>query len=99
MVSKKIKIKGIVQGVGFRPHVYNLALKHDIKGWVNNDEKGVNIVVYSFEQNCQNFINELKKNPPVLARIDSLEIKEITKIKEYKSFEIIQVLIKTTKLQ
>lgn len=90
MKTLQIEIKGIVQGVGFRPHVYNLALKHDIKGWVNNDEKGVNIVVYSFEENCQNFINELKNNPPVLARIDSLEIKEITKIKEYKSFEIIQ---------
>ena len=90
MINKKIKITGIVQGVGFRPFVYNLALKYDIKGWVNNDEKGVNILLSSNEENIQNFINELKSNPPILAKIDSINIEEITEIKEYKTFEIIQ---------
>lgn len=90
MINKKIKITGIVQGVGFRPFVYNLALKYDIKGWVNNDEKGVNILLSSSEENIQNFINELKSNPPILARIDSINIEKITEIKEYKTFEIIQ---------
>ena len=90
MINKKIKITGIVQGVGFRPFVYNLALKYDIKGWVNNDEKGVNILLSSSEENIQNFINELKSNPPILAKIDSINIEEITQIKEYKTFEIIQ---------
>jgi hydrogenase maturation protein HypF len=90
MINKKIKITGIVQGVGFRPFVYNLALKYDIKGWVNNDEKGVNILLSSSEENIQNFINELKSNPPILAKIDSINIEKITEIKEYKTFEIIQ---------
>lgn len=90
MINKKIKITGIVQGVGFRPFVYNLALKYDIKGWVNNDEKGINILLSSSEKNIQNFINELKSNPPILARIDSINIEKITEIKEYKTFEIIQ---------
>lgn len=90
MINKKIKITGIVQGVGFRPFVYNLALKYDIKGWVNNDEKGVNILLSSSEENIQNFINELKSNPPILARIDSINIEEITEIKKYETFEIIQ---------
>ena len=90
MINIKIKVSGIVQGVGFRPFVYNLALKYDIKGWVNNDEKGVNILLYSCEENIQKFINELKSNPPILAKIDSIHIEEITEIKEYKSFEIIQ---------
>lgn len=90
MINKKIKITGIVQGVGFRPFVYNLALKYDIKGWVNNDEKGVNILLSSREENIQNFINELKSNPPILAKINSINIEKITEIKEYKTFEIIQ---------
>ena len=90
MQSVFIEVKGIVQGVGFRPFVYNLALKYDIKGWVNNDEKGVNILLSSSEENIQNFINELKLNPPILARIDSINIEKITEIKEYKTFEIIQ---------
>ena len=36
-----VQIKGVVQGVGFRPFVYDLALENDLKGWVLNDEKGV----------------------------------------------------------
>ena len=90
MKSFFIQIKGVVQGVGFRPFVYTLALKYDIKGWVNNDEKGVNILLYACEENIRKFINELKSNPPILAKIDSINIEEITEIKEYKTFEIIQ---------
>uniref|UniRef100_UPI0040483A95 carbamoyltransferase HypF n=1 Tax=Aliarcobacter sp. TaxID=2321116 RepID=UPI0040483A95 len=90
MINIKIEVKGIVQGVGFRPFVYNLALKYDLKGWVNNDDKGVNILLFGEECLIQNFIDELRKNPPPLAKIDLLNIEKITKIKEYKNFEIIQ---------
>lgn len=90
MTNYKIEITGIVQGVGFRPFIYNLAIKYEIKGWVNNDEKGVNILLYAKEENIQKFINELKSNPPVLSKINSINIEKITKIKEYKTFEIIQ---------
>jgi len=85
-----IQVEGIVQGVGFRPFVYNLALKHKINGWVNNDDKGVNILLYTCEEKCQNFIKELQENPPILAKINSINIEKITETKEYKSFEIIQ---------
>ena len=93
MINYKIAITGVVQGVGFRPFVYNLALKYNIKGWVNNDEKGVNILLYAKEENIEKFINELKINPPVLAKINSMNIEKITDKKEqknYKNFEIIQ---------
>ena len=56
MKCVSVQIKGIVQGVGFRPFVYTLALKYDIKGWVNNDEKGVNIFLYATQEN-------IKKSP------------------------------------
>lgn len=88
MKTFKIEVRGIVQGVGFRPFIYNLANKYDIKGWVNNDEKGVNILIYATFNLCEKFLDELKKNPPQLAKIDELIIKEITFIKEYKTFEI-----------
>ena len=90
MTTIKIQVEGIVQGVGFRPFVYNLALKHKINGWVNNDDRGVNILLYTCEEKCQNFIKELQENPPILAKINSINIEKITEIKEYKSFEIIQ---------
>jgi hydrogenase maturation protein HypF len=90
MKSFLIEIKGIVQGVGFRPFVYNLAIKHGINGWVNNDDKGVNILIYSSYENCQNFLDELQKNPPKLSHIDDIKIEEIISSKEYKTFEIIQ---------
>ena len=90
MKSFLIQITGIVQGVGFRPFVYNLAIKHNMKGWVNNDDMGVNILLNCKEQEAQNFINELQENPPVLAKINSINIEKITEIKECKSFEIKQ---------
>ena len=90
MVSYKIEVKGIVQGVGFRPFVYNLALKYDIKGWVNNDDKGVNILLYCQEEQANKFLSELQNNPPKLAKIDDVNIEKIISSKVYKSFEIIQ---------
>ncbi|WP_152633207.1 carbamoyltransferase HypF [Aliarcobacter butzleri] len=90
MINKKISIFGIVQGVGFRPFIYNLAIKYDIKGWVKNDENGVEIEAYSTQENIENFINEIKSNPPVLAKITNIKIGKNNQIKEYKNFEIIQ---------
>ena len=90
MINKKISIFGIVQGVGFRPFIYNLAIKYDIKGWVKNDENGVEIEACSTQENIENFINEIKLNPPVLAKITKIKIEKNNQIKEYKNFEIIQ---------
>jgi len=41
--SVHIHITGIVQGVGFRPFIYNLALKHNLSGWVKNTSSGLEI--------------------------------------------------------
>ena len=46
-----IKVRGVVQGVGFRPFVYRLACANDLKGWVLNAEEGVEIDVPSIVQN------------------------------------------------
>ena len=51
-----IKVEGIVQGVGFRPFVYNLALSKGLNGWVNNDSEGVSIDIEGSEDNIEMFI-------------------------------------------
>ena len=86
----ELKVKGIVQGVGFRPFVYNLALEYGIHGWVNNDDKGVNILLYTNKKTCDKFLEKLKTQAPKLARIDSIDIKLLDNNKTYKSFEIIK---------
>ncbi len=87
MNSIEIQIKGIVQGVGFRPFVYNLAIINKLYGWVNNDDQGVNIALEGDKVSVDIFIKTLKKTPPPLSKIDSIIIKE--KIFEnFSSFDI-----------
>ena len=45
-LSRHIHINGIVQGVGFRPFVFNLALEHNLAGWVCNSASGVDIALW-----------------------------------------------------
>lgn len=64
-----IKINGIVQGVGFRPFIYNLAIKHNLHGFVRNDSQGVEIDVQGKDDALDSFIRHIKENPPPLAKI------------------------------
>lgn len=84
-----IKVEGIVQGVGFRPFVYNLAAKCSLKGWVNNNSEGVYIDIEGDTGNVDNFLYELKNNPPVLSRIEKITIYE-KPLENYKNFVIKQ---------
>ena len=68
-----IHITGIVQGVGFRPFVYSLALRMGLKGWVRNTSAGVDIQVDGSVEQIQVFIHALKNETPPLAQIDSFE--------------------------
>jgi len=82
----KIVVSGIVQGVGFRPFVYNLALEFGAKGWVYNSSQGVVIVIKI--QDKELFLKKLQ-TPPPLARIDTIQIQEIAPFKTDR-FEIRQ---------
>jgi len=82
-----IKIKGIVQGVGFRPFIYNLAKNLNLKGYVKNTSDGVFIEV---EGNSLNeFLDSLKNKLPPLAKIDDIAIEELS-AKGYEDFSIIE---------
>lgn len=84
----RILVKGIVQGVGFRPFVYNLATALGLKGNVLNSARGVIIEVEGTYDTVHDFVSELEANPPRLARILSIE-KEQLKPCGYRSFEIL----------
>ena len=56
----RISVRGVVQGVGFRPFVYQLATKHGLKGWVLNTSGDVKIEVEGERQDLEQFLTELK---------------------------------------
>lgn len=75
--SLEIKISGIVQGVGFRPFVYNLAKSLSLQGTVQNTCAGVLINVTGEQIVLENFIERIKSDKPVNSGIDKLEISNI----------------------
>ena len=89
MKRKAIEITGIVQGIGYRPFVYNLALTHSIRGWVLNNEKGVLIDAEGEDGALDLFIEGLTKLAPPLARIETLKASSIEP-QGYPCFEIRQ---------
>lgn len=86
MENTLIKIKGIVQGVGFRPFVYNLAVKYGLKGWCLNDSEGVVIEVEGDPE--ASFLDEIRDSPPPLARIESMTIEKVAADGGHKGFTI-----------
>ena len=68
----RIKIAGIVQGVGFRPFVYGLARENGLGGFVLNTERGVHIEVEGDKRAVEAFLERLSSAPP-MAVIDSIE--------------------------
>jgi len=69
----KIKVRGVVQGVGFRPFVYRLACEHNLKGWVRNTSGNVAIEVEGNEENLKNFLGDLEAKVPPMAHIEKVE--------------------------
>ncbi len=72
-----VKLNGIVQGVGFRPHVYRLAVEYNLKGWVINSSAGVILEVEGEEEDLREFMHRLQNEPPPRAVIRSCEMREI----------------------
>jgi hydrogenase maturation protein HypF len=73
LTGLQIQITGIVQGVGFRPFVYNLAESLGLKGWVKNTSAGVLIEIEGESELINSFLELLRNDIPVLARIDTLK--------------------------
>ena len=70
--AREIWIKGLVQGVGFRPFIYKLALRHGLNGHVENNNLGVRIVVEGLEENIKAFVRNIQNEAPLASSIESL---------------------------
>lgn len=73
----RIRINGIVQGVGFRPFIFRLANQHNISGWVQNNSTGVVIEAEGFAIDLETFISQIKEQPPPLAVIREINTEAI----------------------
>ncbi len=87
MERKQLKIKGIVQGVGFRPFIYRLAKNHNLRGFVFNNTTGVIVDIEGESSSIKEVIRKIKGHSPPLARIKRIETKTLP-LKEYPDFVI-----------
>jgi len=78
ITGKRIRVRGLVQGVGFRPVVWHLAHKLGLTGQVLNDGEGVLVHAWGMSTQLEKFISSLFHECPPLARIDSIEQEDMT---------------------
>jgi hydrogenase maturation protein HypF len=77
-VASRIRVTGLVQGVGFRPYVWRLAREIGIAGWVRNDGGGIEIAAEGGQDQLAALLARLAGEAPPLARVDSVEAKAAT---------------------
>ena len=70
-----LHITGMIQGVGFRPFVYNLAGRYGIAGWVSNDASGVDIAAEAAGDRLAGFIAAVQDQAPPLAVIEAVTVR------------------------
>jgi hydrogenase maturation protein HypF len=85
--ARKISVRGIVQGVGFRPFIYRLAREYGLTGIVSNNSTGVDIVIEGDAESIRSFVHSIPISPPPLARIDAIETSD-SEPGEYPDFSI-----------
>ena len=88
LYTYKIRITGLVQGVGFRPHVYRCAKFHNITGYVLNNNEGVIIYAQTEQDIIHNFLKLIREKAPILSHIDNIEFEIINDDKIHSSFTI-----------
>jgi hydrogenase maturation protein HypF len=93
-----ISVTGVVQGVGFRPFVYQLAKKYDLKGIVYNTSESVKIEVEGAKTNIDAFDIDLKEKAPTLSHIENISI-VFDKPKKYAGFKIVSSVPEKNKYQ
>ncbi|MBF8256074.1 MAG: hypF [Anaerolineales bacterium] len=89
--GRRLRVRGLVQGVGFRPFIYNLALRLELDGWVRNTSSGVEIEVSGPASALEDFRDRLGRETPPLARIDQIEV-EPCHVAEAEGFRILPSL-------
>ncbi len=88
LYHERIRITGLVQGVGFRPVVWQLAHEFNIQGEIRNDGSGVQIIAQSNPEKIQQMLSKLTSYPPPLARIDKIHREVIEANSYFDDFSI-----------
>jgi len=90
-VIKRVRylFSGVVQGVGFRPFIYRMAISHSLSGFVQNRPDGVVVEVEGPADAIHSFMSSVNKDPPPLADISGISSEEV-EIKNDKAFRIIE---------
>ena len=83
----RIRVAGVVQGVGFRPFIYRLATDLGLRGWVNNSPAGVLIDVEAPDDVLNAFLARIDADKPAHATLESLTVERLTPV-GYEGFEI-----------
>ncbi|MCE5215074.1 MAG: carbamoyltransferase HypF [Methanobacterium sp.] len=89
MVNARLLVQGIVQGVGFRPTVYRLAMGMGLKGYVRNLGNIVEIVLQGNRKDIKGFVKNLKTKKPPISKINSIEIEWLPS-EDLKDFKILE---------
>jgi hydrogenase maturation protein HypF len=84
-----VRVRGLVQGVGFRPLVWRLAQELDLAGDVLNDSQGVTIRIWGDQESREAFLARLRTEAPPLARIDGLELARLEMPVPTNGFQIL----------
>ena len=91
---RKVQVDGLVQGVGFRPFVYNLASRFSITGWIANTSEGVQMELQGKQAALTSFLDALQTQKPPLARPQIVQIKNIPTAKNEKLFSRLSKVIR-----
>ena len=86
----QILVRGIVQGVGFRPFVFSHASRRALNGCVLNNSAGVLIDLEGDASEIDNFLRDLESNPPPLSSIESIERVDNLGLVDYSDFKILE---------
>ena len=89
-VRHRIRVRGLVQGVGFRPFVYRLACQLTVAGFVGNDSEGVFIEAEGSPAALDELEHRLRSEAPPLARVDVIEAERITPTRAHAEFRIVE---------
>lgn len=77
-MARRLVVRGVVQGVGYRPFVYRLAHRHGLSGWVSNSSRGVVVEVAGPDAELEAFERALTEEAPVLARVESVTTEDVS---------------------
>ena len=84
-----IKVRGIVQGVGFRPYIHRLVEEHALAGWIRNTSYGAELMLSGEADALDTFIKALPEQAPALALIEEVTVTPSEEAKKLRGFRIL----------